>query len=113
MDQRCHDRPEYGLRLYAGELITCENYHPFGRVMQDCDAGRGDWVKAVDWLQYTPHEGGSSYCNACGARWALIIYIVGQPSIKRGLLHVGDEWRPLLDDAARKHLAGQEFVDHE
>lgn len=101
-----------GIRLYTGEFITCENGHPFGRVMRDCDAGKSDWMTAINWLQYTPHEGGSMLCKACGATWAFILCTKGDPSDKRGRLHVGDEWRPPLDEIDRKHWDDKEAVDH-
>ena len=42
-----------GIHLSAGDMITCENGHPFGRVKHACEAGKGDWSRSVDWLQYT------------------------------------------------------------
>ena len=99
-----------GIALFKDELITCENGHPFGRVKRFCEAGKGDWMEAIDWLQYTPSEGGSMACNACGARWVWMIHLVDDPSQKRARLYVNGEWRPPLDDRDRKHMAGENTV---
>lgn len=99
-----------GIHLSAGELITCENNHPFGRVMYDCDAGKGNWTAAIDWLQYTPTDSSPTHCRACDGRWILILSVLDDPSNRRARIHVGDQWRPPLDERDRKHLAGQQFV---
>ncbi len=98
------------LDLEKGELITCENAHPFGRVIRDCTAGVGDWVDAIDWLQYHPAEGGSCICNACGARWILIEHLVGDIANKRARICVAGVWRPELDETDLRHLAGEDIV---
>lgn len=97
-----------GINLYADELITCENGHPFGRVRFSCESGKDDWMNAIDWLQYVPSEGGSTRCRACNARWFFVLAVADDPSNKRGRIHVDDQWRPPLDDLDRHHMKIQD-----
>ena len=94
-----------GIELKQGELITCESEHPFGRVLRDCEAGRDDWVEAIDWLQYVPFPGGPMTCNACGTRWIFLSHIIGDEANKRARIVINGMWRPPLDEDDKSHMA--------